>query len=190
MVCCICFQSPVTRRFIPCNHSCFCLACATSVMERAQASASSDRMTDDNPQARCPICRASVVGIELIPPTVCQLQYDEKGSVIDWGPPNATILIDACLSAFRAGSRVLAVPCWTVLWVEAEIRDFPPSRHSIYHGDRGWERYHDYFVAGWEDVRPIFDKYFSTCGCYHRVSWRVEQMHWTEQDGWEEDDCL
>ena len=89
----------------------------------------------------------------------CELQYDEKGTVIDWGPPNATISIDACLSAFKAGDpRVVHVPCWTVLWVEAEIRDFPLSRTAIYHGDHGWEPYHDYFAASWEDVRPIFDK--------------------------------
>ena len=125
----------------------------------------------------------------------CELQYDEKGTVIDWGPSNGTISIDACLSAFKAGDRlVVHAPCWTVLWVEAEIRDFALSRTAMavgsYHGDHEWEPYHDYFAASWEDVRPIFDKYFSTCGLYHRVSLRVEQMHWTEQQGWEEDDCL
>jgi len=125
---------------------------------------------------------------------ICQLQYDKWGDVVEWGPSNATKLIDErymdCWDQCLWKTRVIVVPCWTLLWVEAEIRDFPPSRNVTHFGDHGWEPHTHYFAADWADVAAIFVKYFACGGCYSRLSWRVERVHWTESEGWENDDLL
>ena len=125
---------------------------------------------------------------------ICRLQYDSRGNVQDWGPSNAIREVD---ERYKPDpdidielTRVLRVPCWTLLRCSAEVRDFPKSRFSVYHGDHGWEPFADFWVADWGQIWTHFDDFYSTVGCYTRVSFRVERMHWTREEGWEYDDRI
>ena len=104
--------------------------------------------------------------------------------MLDWGPSNFTVLEDK-LSPLPG---VVPVEAWRVLRIDAYIKDI-----EIPHGDRYencWLHQARFWVMNWADIEPTFARYFGTAGLYHRVSFCVEVMTWTENEGWSYEDCM
>ena len=113
---------------------------------------------------------------------VAGLTYDEEGNVVNWGQPNSEHLLQVMRNC-------RPVPCWRVLYVSAWVRDFPGVQ-GPHRGDQGWWYYVSFYVARWSAVRMVFDKLFATAGWYTRVSFSVETLLWTREEGWDIEDQL
>ena len=111
------------------------------------------------------------------------IQYDEHGVIVEWGPPNATTLVDVCVEGQT--NQVLRVDAWKVLYVKVWIRntDHDTPFASVSH----WQQAFSFVVERWDQVFPHFDRFYLSAGIANRWKWEVETWLWTSQNGWEPD---
>ena len=112
------------------------------------------------------------------------IQYDEHGVIVEWGPPNATTLVDVCVEGQT--NQVLRVDAWKVLYVKVWIRNiYRPTQFACV---SRWEHMCSFVVERWDQVFPHFELFYGSAGIANRFKWDVERWLWTSQNGWEPDD--
>ena len=99
------------------------------------------------------------------------IQYDQHGVIVEWGPANATTLVDVCVEGQT--NRVLRVDAWKVLYVKVWIRNIYRDTQlaSVSH----WQHMFSFFVERWDQVFPHFELFYGSGGIANRFKWEVER---------------
>ena len=116
------------------------------------------------------------------------IQYDDRGVITDWGPANATTLIEVYEPGAATNNQVLQVDAWKVFFVTVWIRnsDFDTPLAST----PSWQILPSFSLERWDQILPHFERFHTSAGIARRFQWGVEGWLWPSQNGWEPDDYL